>query len=101
MVVGDWPNSGKSSGSGERLMRAKVREKINKIRIYIVIVTMHICIITIANLYIYTIIEGLMQSKFKKYCVNFASFSILYIFTPTDVNALMATGTCHYVLLSQ
>ena len=69
-----------------------MREKMNKIRIYIVIVTMHICIITIANLYIYTIIEGLMQSKFRKYCVNFASFSILYIFTPTDVNALMTTS---------
>ena len=31
MVVGDWPNSGKSSGSGEsrgeRLMRAEVRKK--------------------------------------------------------------------------
>ena len=82
-------------------VRAEVREKINKIRIYIVTVTMHICMITIANLYIYTIIEGLMWSKFKKYYVNFASFSILYIFTFTDVNALMATGTCHYVLLSQ
>ena len=46
MVVGDWPNSGKSSGSGERLMRAKVREKINKIRIYTATITAHICIVT-------------------------------------------------------
>ena len=50
MVVGDWPNSGKSSGSGERLMRAKVREKINKIRIYTAIITAHICIVTFTDL---------------------------------------------------
>ena len=69
-------------------MRAEVREKINKIRIYTAIVTVHIYTITVANVYIYTIIEGLMRSKFKRYCVNFASLSILHIFKPTDVNAV-------------
>ena len=80
VVVGDWPNFGKSSGSGEsrgerlgkgreRLMRVEVREKINKIRIYTATVTMHICTVTVANVYICTIIEGLMWSKFKRYCV--------------------------------
>ena len=99
MVVGDWPNSSESSRSDEsrgeklgkgreRLIRVEVREKINKIRIYTAIVTVHICTVTVANVYIYTIIKGLMRSKFKRYCVNFASFSILHIFTPTDVNAL-------------
>ena len=99
MVVGDWPNSGESSRSDEsrgeklgkgreRLMRAEVREKINKIRIYTAIVTVHICTVTVANVYICTIIEGLMWSKFKRYCVNFVSFSILHIFTSIDVNAV-------------
>ena len=55
----------------ERLMRAEVREKINKIVIY-----------TRA---------GLMQSKFWKYCVNLVSLSILRNFAPTDVCALTHT----------
>ena len=38
----------------ERLMRAEVREKINKIVIYTSTVTMQICTITITNMYIYT-----------------------------------------------
>jgi len=99
VVVGDWPNSGESSGSGEsrgerlgkgreRLIRAEMREKINKIRIYIAILIVHICTVTVANVHIYTIIEGLIQSKFKRYCVNFAYFSILHVFTFTNVNAL-------------
>ena len=71
----------------ERLMRAEVREKINKIVIYPFTVTVQICTITIANVYIYTTIAGLMWSRFRKHCVNFATFSILYNFAPTDVSA--------------
>ena len=44
--------------------------------------------VTVANMYIYTIIAGLMRSRFRKYCVNFASFSILYNFAPTNASAL-------------
>ena len=97
--AGGWPNSSESSGSSEskgerlgkgreRLMKAEVREKINKIRIYRAILIVHICMVTVANMYIYTILEGLIQNKFKRYCVNFASFSILHIFTSIDVNAV-------------
>ena len=53
VVVGDWANSGKSSGfgesRGERLMRAEVRKKINKIRIYTATITVHICTVTSTN----------------------------------------------------
>ena len=59
----------------ERLMRVEVREKINKIVIYTFIVAMLICMVTVANVYIYTIIAGLMRNRFRKYCVNFASFA--------------------------
>ena len=38
----------------ERLMRAEVREKINKIVIYTSTVIMQICTVTITNMYIYT-----------------------------------------------
>ena len=58
----------------ERLMRAKVREKINKIVIYTSTVTVQIGTVTVANVYIYTTIVELMWSRFRKYCVNFASF---------------------------
>ena len=69
----------------ERLMRAEVREKINKIVIYTSTVIVQICTVTVANVYIYTTIVELMQSKFRKYCVNFASF---FYFAPTNVSAL-------------
>ena len=72
----------------ERLMRAEVREKINKIVIYTSIVTMQICTVIVANVYIYATIAGLMRSRFRKYCVNFAYLSILHNFTPTNVSAL-------------
>ena len=72
----------------ERLMRAEVREKINKIVIYPFTVTVQICTFTIAYVYIYTSIAGLMWSRFRKYCVNFASLSILHNFVPTDVSTL-------------
>ena len=75
----------------ERLLRAEVREKINKIVIYTSTVTVQICTVTIANMYIYTTIAGLMLSKFRKYCVNFASLSILYNFVFTDMSALTHT----------
>ena len=69
-------------------MRAKVREKINKIVIYTSTVTMQICTVTVANMYIYTTIARLMRSRFRKYCENFASLSILHNFTPTNISAL-------------
>ena len=73
---------------GRGLMRGEVREKINKIVIYTSTVTVQICTVTVTNVYIYTTIVGLMQSRFRKYCVNFSSFSILHNFAPTDVSTL-------------
>ena len=49
----------------ERLMRVKVREKINKIVIYTFTVTMQIFMVTVANVYIYTTITGLIRNKFR------------------------------------
>ena len=63
-------------------MRAEVREKINKIVIYTSTVTMQICTITVANVYIYTTIAGLIWSRFRKYYVNFASFLFCTILHP-------------------
>ena len=69
-------------------MRVKVRKKINKIRIYIATITMHICTVTIANVYICMTIVRLIRSRFREYCINFASFSILHNFAPIDLSAL-------------
>ena len=72
---------------GRGLMRAHVREKINKIVIYTFTVTVQICTVTVANVYIYTTIVGLMLNKFRIYYVNFVFF-ILHNFTPINVSAL-------------
>ena len=82
VVIEWWLGSVESVGKGG-LMRAKVREKINKIVIYISTV-----IVQIFNVYIYPTIARLMQSRFRKYCVNFAYFSILHNFAPIDVSSL-------------
>ena len=67
-----WLDSVESVGKGG-LMRAEVREKINKIVIYTSTVT-----VQIFNVYIYPTIARLIQSRFRKYCVNFAPFFILH-----------------------
>ena len=102
VVVGDWvfiflftlKRLGKGRErlmrvcGGRGLMRAEVREKISKIVIYTFTVIVQICMVIVANVYIYTTIAELMRSRFRKYCVNFASFSILHNFAPTNVSAL-------------
>ena len=63
---------------GRGLMRAHVREKINKIVIYTFTVTVQICTVIVANVYIYTTIVGLMLNKFRIYYVNFVFFYFLF-----------------------
>ena len=70
--------------------RIDEREKIITIVIYTSTVAMQICTVTVANVYIFTTIAKLMRSKFRKYCVNFTSLSILLNFAPTDVSAFKA-----------
>ena len=87
VVIEWWLGSVESVGKGG-LMRAEVREKNNKIVIYTSTVT-----VQIFNVYIYPTIAKLMQSRFRKYCVNFASFYILHNFAPTDVSSLTTCWT--------
>ena len=68
--------------------RIDEREKINKIVIYTSAVTVQICTVTIANVYICMTIVRLIRSRFREYCINFASFSILHNFAPIDLSAL-------------
>ena len=79
VVVGDWvfiflftlKRLGKGRErlmrvyGGRGLMRVEVREKINKIVIYTFTVTMQIFMVTVANVYIYTTITGLIRNRFR------------------------------------
>ena len=71
---------------GRGLMRAHVREKINKIVIYTFTVTVQICTVIVANVYIYTTIVGLMLNKFRIYYVKFV---FLYFLFCTILHPLM------------
>ena len=50
------------------------REKKNKLLIYIATITMQICTVTIASVYIYTFLHPLIWVVLEKNCVNFAQF---------------------------
>ena len=50
------------------------REKKNKLSIYIATITVQICTVTIATVYIYTFLHPLMWVVLEKIFVNFAQF---------------------------
>ena len=51
-------------------------------------VAVHICMVTITNVQICTLLETLMLSIFEVKYVKMISFSIIHNFTSTDVDAL-------------
>ena len=73
---------------GEEREKKDAKYEINKIIVYTAIVTMYICIVTIANVQICTVLECLVWKIFEAKCVKFVTFCILQSFTFTDTNAL-------------
>ena len=72
----------------EKREKKRCEREINKIIRYTFTVIVHICTVTVANVYIYTVLERLMWKIFGAKCVKLVGFCILQSFTSTDVDAL-------------
>ena len=77
-----------SSLCTEKREKKKVRTGINKIINTHATVTVHICTVTVAIMYLYTSLHPLMWVIFCSNCVKVVSFSILHIYAQADVIAL-------------
>ena len=73
---------------GENESRDQEREKIIKILNTHATVTVHICTVTVAIVYLYTSLHPLMWVIFCSNCVKLVTFSILHIYAQTDGDAL-------------
>ena len=74
---GRWEREGccYAMAVGKQRENLKVdREKKNKLSIYIATITVQICTVTIATVYIYTFLHLLMWVVLEKIFVNFAQF---------------------------
>ena len=78
----------------------KGRTKINKIINTHATVTVHICTITVAIVYLYTSLHSLMWVIFCSSCVKVVTFSILHIYAQADVIALIILTSCVCVCMS-
>ena len=74
---GRWEREGccYAMAVGKQRENLKVdREKKNKLLIYIATITVQICTVTIASVYIYIFLHPLIWVVLEKNCVNFAQF---------------------------
>ena len=76
------------SGESESESRDQEREKIIKILKTPATVTVHICTVTVAIVYLYTSLHPLMWVIFCSNCVKLVTFSILHIYAQADGDAL-------------
>ena len=72
----------------EKREKKKKRTKINKIINTHATVTVHICMVIIAIVYLYASLHPLMLVIFCSNCVKVVTFSILHIYAQVDVNAV-------------
>ena len=86
LVIGGSGVNEKNREWGES--KDKEKEKIIKILNTHVIVTAHICTVTVAILYLYTSLHPLMWVIFCSNCVKLVTFSILHIYAQADGDAL-------------
>ena len=91
-MKGDWgevrAKTKRESGESESESIAKREKKTNKILNGHLIVTVHICTVTVAIVHKCTILHSLMWVFFYSNCVKLATFFILHNYTSTDVIAL-------------
>ena len=93
-------------GKSLSLLCTKKREKkrckpeINKIINTHATVTVYICTITVAIVYLYTSLHSLMWVIFCSSCVKVVTFSILHIYAQADVIALIILTSCVCVCMS-
>ena len=66
-----------SSFQREKREKKEPNREINKIIRCKATVTMYICIVTVASLDIYKVLQGLMHVFFMLYFINFCTFCIL------------------------
>ena len=67
-------NKVKSQTREKKREREVEREKNNKILNARATITVHICMVTVANVQICTLLEALMLSIFETKCIKFVSF---------------------------
>ena len=73
---------------GEVRAETRREKKIIKILNTHAIVTVHICMVTVAIVYLYTSLHPLMWVIFCSNCVKLVTFFILHIYAQTDGDAL-------------
>ena len=78
-----------SSLCTEKREKKRCERKINKIMNTHDTVTVHICTVTVAIVYLYTSLHPLMWVFFCSNCVKVVIFSILHIYAQADVTALI------------
>ena len=84
----------------EKREKKMCEREINKIVNTHAIVTVHICTITVAIVYLYTSLHPLMWVIFCSNCVKVVTFSILHIYAQADVIALIILTSCVCVCMS-
>ena len=88
-----------SSSCTEKREKKRVQTEINKITNTHAIVTMHICMVTIAIVHKCTIMHKLVWVFFCSNCVKVVSFSILHNYAQADVIALTVHRANDFLIL--